>query len=72
MVDTFCRVEKQDPKIQVRLKPEESTQERLKQLSGFDVYLYPFCQQGIMHRIEELPHVHSPSTFSAMYTAWQF
>ncbi len=61
---------KQNPKMQVSLKPKESPQERLLRLTGFDVYRCPFCKQGTMCRIEELPRVRSPSDFYAQNTAW--
>jgi len=60
---------KQNPKMEVSLKPKETIQERLLRLTGFDVYLCPFCRQGTMHRIEELPRARSPSGFYAMNTA---
>ncbi len=61
---------KQNPKMEVSLKPKESPQERIKRLTGFDVYRCPFCKQGTMYRIEELPRVRSPSDFYAQNTAW--
>ncbi len=61
---------KQNPKMQVSLKPKESPQERIKRLTGFDVYRCSFCKQGTMLRIEELPRVRSPSDFYAQNTAW--
>jgi hypothetical protein len=60
---------KQNPKMEVSLKPKETIQERLLRLTGFDVYLCPFCKQGTMHRVEELPRVRSPSVFYAWNTA---
>lgn len=67
------RTQKQkiNPKMVVRLKPKETVQERLKRLTGFDVYRCPFCRQGTMHRIEELPRVRSPSGFYALNAARQ-
>jgi len=49
-----------NPKMIVKTKAE-TTQQRLKRLTGFDVCLCPFCKQGIMHRIEEMPRVRSPT-----------
>jgi hypothetical protein len=37
-------------------------------VTGFDVYLCPFCKQGMMHPVEELPRVRSPSGFYALTT----
>ena len=53
------------PKMQINLKAKETTQERIKRLTGFDVYRCPFCKQGTMHRVEELPRVRSPTSFYA-------
>jgi hypothetical protein len=44
-----------------RQKVKETTPERIKRLMGFDMFQCPFCKTGIMHRIEELPRVRSPS-----------
>lgn len=55
--------QKQNPKMTVDLKPKETTQERIMRLTGFDVYRCPFCGQGTMHRLGELPRVRSPPTF---------
>jgi len=63
--------QKQNPRTEVDLKPKETPQERLKRLTGFDVYLCPFCRQGTMHRVEEMPRVRSPSGFYALNTALQ-
>jgi hypothetical protein len=53
--------ENRNPKMIVKTKAIETTQERLMRLTGFDVYLCPFCKQGIMHRIEDMPRVRSPT-----------
>ncbi len=44
-------------------RPKESVQERLKRLTGFDVYKCPFCKKGQMHIIEVLPRIRSPEKF---------
>ena len=44
-------------------RPKESVEERLKRLTGFDVYKCPFCKKGQMHIIEILPRVRSPGKF---------
>ncbi|HJY63830.1 MAG TPA: transposase [Ignavibacteria bacterium] len=51
---------KQGVKRKLTLKPGESVQERIKRLTGFDVYQCPFCKQGIMHTVEVLPRIRSP------------
>ena len=38
-----------------------SRQERIKLLTGFDIYCCPFCKKGIMHTIEILPKIRAPS-----------
>ncbi len=57
---------KANPKMQINLKHKETTQERLKRLTGFDVYQCPFCKRGMMHVVEELPRVRSPTGFYAL------
>ena len=42
---------------------KESVQERLKRLTGFDIYQCPFCKKGQMHTIEILPRIRSPMKF---------
>jgi hypothetical protein len=50
----------------VILKPKETTQERLKRLTGFDVYLCPFCKKGVMQVVETIPRIRSPTSFYAL------
>lgn len=57
---------KANPKIEIKLKTKETTQERIKRLLGFDVYQCPFCKNGTMHVVEELPRIRSPSNFFAI------
>jgi hypothetical protein len=54
---------KLNPKMEINLRAEETIQQRLKRLTGFDVYQCPFCRKGTMHRMEELPRVRSPAAF---------
>ena len=49
--------------IKLTLKPRESVQERIKRLTGFDVYQCPFCKLGTMHTVEVLPRIRSPGYF---------
>jgi hypothetical protein len=44
-----------------KLKPKETTQERLLRLTGFDVYMCPFCKKGRMVMTETLPKIRSPT-----------
>ena len=41
----------------------ETTQERILRLTGFDVYRCPFCKEGQMHTIEIIPKIRSPVKF---------
>ena len=49
--------------VNLKLKPKETVQQRLKRLTGFDMCLCPFCKQGVMQVVEFLPRVRSPSGF---------
>ena len=56
---------KANPKIVINLRKGETVQQRIQRLTGFDVYQCPFCKQGHMHILEEIPRVRSPSGFYA-------
>jgi hypothetical protein len=62
---------KQNPKMAVRLEPKETTQERIKRLTGFDLYLCPFCKQGVMQLVETIPRIRSPTNFYTLIAAKQ-
>lgn len=48
-------------------KPEgESVQERLKRLTGFDVYSCPVCKKGHMYELEIIPKIRSPNKYIQM------
>ena len=49
----------QEKKLQPH-KPKETSQERLLRLTGFDVFLCPFCKKGRMVTIEIIPRIRSP------------
>jgi hypothetical protein len=55
---------KQEPKMVIP-KPKETTQERLKRLTGFDALRCPFCRKGVMQAVEIIPRIRSPSGFYA-------
>ena len=40
---------------------EETAQERIVRLTGFDRFQCPFCKTGIMHTVELLPRIRSPT-----------
>lgn len=63
--------QKQNPKMVIRVKSKETTGERLKRLTGFDVYRCPFCKKGTMHPVEKLPRVRSPAGFYALTAAFR-
>jgi len=44
-------------------RPKETVQQRMKRLTGFDIYQCPFCKKGQMHTIEVLPKIRSPEKF---------
>ncbi len=44
-------------------RSKETAQQRLKRLTGFDVFLCPWCKKGYMHTVEELPRIRSPGVF---------
>jgi len=46
-----------------RPKEKESVQERLKRVTGFDIYQCPFCKKGQMHTVKVLPRIRSPGKF---------
>ncbi len=41
----------------------QTVQQRILRLTGFDVFLCPFCKQGQMHVIEVFPRIRSPARF---------
>lgn len=57
---------KDSTKMVIKTKSKETTQERLRRITGFDVYLCPFCKTGTMILIEELPKIRSPTSFYAI------
>ena len=61
--------QKANPKMVVKTKVKETVQLRIKRLTGFDIYCCPFCKQGVMRVVEELPRVRSPTGFYAISAA---
>jgi hypothetical protein len=55
--------QKANPKMVIDTRKGEPVQQRIQRLTGFDVYQCPFCKQGYMRVIEEIPRVRSPSVF---------
>ena len=60
----FVPEEKPDISKQVEKPQKETPQERLKRLTGFDVYQCPECKKGRMRVIREIPRIRSPDGFS--------
>jgi len=56
---------KANPKMVINQRKGETVQQRIQRLTGFDVYQCPFCKQGFMHTLEEMPRIRSPSGFYA-------
>jgi hypothetical protein len=50
-----------NPKMTINVRAIETAQQRLKRITGFDVNLCPFCKQGNMYRIEEMPRIRYPT-----------
>jgi len=44
----------------IKPREPETVQQRIKRLTGFDLYLCPFCKKGSMCTIEILPRIRSP------------
>ena len=62
---------KSNPQMVINLKPKETPQERLKRLTGFDVYRCPFCKKGTMHAVEDIPRARSPTGFYTLIVSRQ-
>jgi len=56
----FRALQKKENTKMVLKPPKETSRERLKRLTGFDVTQCPFCHKGIMHLIEVMPRIRSP------------
>jgi hypothetical protein len=57
----FEPIKKPDIIEQADKPVNETAQQRLKRLTGFDVYQCPFCKKGKMHSIREIPRIRSPA-----------
>jgi len=49
------------PTIEKLEKANETSMERIKRLTGFDMGLCPCCKKGRMHIRKELPRIRSPA-----------
>ena len=58
-----ARAENDNPKMVIKPKKKTSA-ERLKRLTGFDVFQCPFCKKGTMRVIEVVPRTRSPGGIS--------
>jgi len=50
----------QKPDVEQLTKPKESSAERIKRLTGFDIGLCPSCKKGRLYVIRETPRIRSP------------
>ena len=54
----------------ITIRPEETNQQRLLRLTGFDICLCPYCKKGRLVTIEMLPRIRAPA--SVVYTSATF
>lgn len=55
------RIKPLQTKKKQEVKVKETAQERILRITGFDRYQCPFCKAGIMHTVELLPRIRSPT-----------
>ena len=60
----FRALQKKENNKMVLKPPKETTSERLKRLTGFDISQCPFCHKGTMHVIDVMPRIRSPAVKS--------
>lgn len=53
-------IPQQKPNIEHLEKDKETSIERIKRLTGFDIELCPTCKKGRMHVISKMPRIRSP------------
>ena len=58
-------IPEQKPDIEQLMKPKkkESSIERIKRLTGFDIGLCPSCKKGRLHVIHTIPRIRSPPDY---------
>ena len=56
-------------KDKMKVTVKESAPERLKRLTGFDVFSCPKCSKGRMMEVEQLPRIRSPGWITRMLLA---
>ena len=54
---------KQNPRMTIKQKPPETIQQQVRRVTGIDIYLCPFCRNGHMQSVEELPRIRSPANY---------
>jgi hypothetical protein len=47
----------------VHAEENETSQQRIFCLTGFDIHQCPFCEDGKMHTLEIIPKIRSPVKF---------
>ena len=55
------RIKPLKTKKQQEVKVKETPQERILRITGFDRFQCPFCKTGILHTVELLPRIRSPT-----------
>jgi hypothetical protein len=55
------RIKPLKTKKQKEVKVKETPQERILRITGFDRFNCPFCKTGILHTVELLPRIRSPT-----------
>lgn len=55
------RIKPLKTKKQQEVKVKETPQERILRITGFDRFHCPFCKTGILHTVELLPRIRSPT-----------
>jgi len=61
---------KANPKMVIKPK-KETTADRIKRLTGFDVCLCPFCKKGTMRIVEVVTRIRSPTNSDAFFSSLQ-
>jgi len=57
----WIRIKPLQNQKQQEVKLKETAPQRILRLTGFDRYQCPFCKAGIMHTVELLPRIRSPT-----------
>jgi hypothetical protein len=61
------RLKQKQSTLHAIIKTKETSQQRLKRITGFDIYKCPFCNNGVMKMMEIIPRVRSPVSFYSLF-----